>query len=364
MNPQPHKRLMIARVEFDALVVRLKAGISSAVTLLLLIMPVLSVEFHQAGAVEARGKKHSNASRAKPQARSKKSSSRGNTSERKARGGRKSIRVERRGGRRSSREEKRGRQSRKSEPPKPKAVLKPPPPSPELVAANRRRESSYQTMGQAYRLYDQGINLRMARDYVQAVDKLSQSGRLFDDIRGYQRNGEASLAETMVHYELGQAAEGQGDYLTARDSYFRCLNIRPSLVEASIRLVNLLASTGQWQLAIAKAQEAVRSNPQDPRAHMLMALILSKSGHPQEAQNESAQAKQLLRVVPKYKPMGIDAVWRRTHNPDGSLKQPGVVEPADAQPEAGSHFNKPEEIMGDTTEETVEDEEAEDDPKQ
>ncbi len=354
---------MIARVDFDALVLRLKAGLSSAVTLLLLIMPVLSVEFHQTGAVEARGKKHSNA---KPQARSKKSSSRGKT-ERKARGGKKSSRAERRGGRRSSREEKHGRHSRKIEPPKPKAVSRPLPPSPELVAANQRRESSYQTMGQAYRLYDQGINLRMAGDYVQAVDKLSQSGRLFNEIRGYQRNGEASLAEAMVHYELGQAAEGQGDYLTARDSYFRCLNIRPSLVEASIRLVNLLASTGQWQLAIAKAQEAVRSNPQDPRAHMLMALTLSKSGHPQEAQNESAQAKQLLRVVPKYKPMGIDAVWRRTHNPDGSLKQPGVVEPAeesDAQPEAGSHFNKPEEIMGDSTEETVEDEDADDGPKQ
>lgn len=343
---------MIAFFDFDSLAFRLKAGLVSSVTLSLLIMPILAVELHQAGAVDARGKKHArSSSHAKAQAR-KKGASHGGARTKKGRGGK-----------RSGRSERRGRHARRHEAPQRKAVWKPPPPSPEQIAANQRREQSYQTMGQAYRLYDQGINLRLAGDYVQAVDKLNQSWRMFNDIKGYQRNGEASLAEALVHYELGQAAEGQGDYLTARDSYFRCLNIRPSLVEASIRLVSLLASTGQWQLAIAKAQEAVRANPLDPRAHMLMALTLSKTGHQQESQNESAQAKQLLKVVPKYKPMGIDAVWRRTHNPDGSLKQTGADEAAsegDSQPEAGSHFNKPEEIMGDTTEETVEDEEPQD----
>lgn len=237
------------------------------------------------------------------------------------------------------------------EAPKHETVVKPPPPSPEQVEANSRRESSYQTMARAYRLYDEGINARLAGDYGTAVSKLNESYNLFNDARGYQRSGESSLQEALVHYELGQACEGQGNILSARDSYVRCLNIRPTMVEASIRLVSMLATAGQWQLALAKAQDAVRTNPTDPRVHQLMALALGKTGHAEEARAEASKAQQMLRITPKYKPMGIDAVWRRTHKEDGTPiteTETGVSEgESTAKPDTGkSDVDNPDDVMG------------------
>jgi len=205
-------------------------------------------------------------------------------------------------------------------------------------------------MARAYRLYDEGINARIGGDYGTAVSKLTESWKLFNDMRGYQRTGESSLNEALVHYELGQAAEGTGDILTARDSYVRCLNIRPSHVEASVHLVNLLAASGQWQMALAKAQDAVRANPDDARAHKLMALALAKTGHPEEARAAAHKAQELLKKIPNYKPMGIDAVWRRTHANDGNIKtgaESGTREgESESQSERKSDVDNPEDVMG------------------
>jgi hypothetical protein len=230
-------------------------------------------------------------------------------------------------------------------------VVKPLPPSPELVEANSRRESSYQTMTRAYRLYDEGLNARIAGNFNSAVSKLTESSKLFNDARGYQRTGNPSLQEALVHYELGQACEGNGDILSARDSYVRCLNIRPTMVEASLRLVGMLATAGQWQLALAKASDAMHNNPNDPRVHQLMSLILLKTGHPQDARVEALRAQQLLKVAPKYKPMGIDAVWRRTHKEDGTPvteSETGVQEgDSNAKSDTGkSDVDNPDDVMG------------------
>ncbi|MDZ4832972.1 MAG: hypothetical protein SGJ27_04150 [Candidatus Melainabacteria bacterium] len=245
-------------------------------------------------------------------------------------------------------------------------VVKPPAPNPEAVEANSRRESSYQTMARAYRLYDEGINARISGDFNSAVGKLNESHKLFNNTRGYQRTGESSLQEALVHYELGQACEGAGDILSARDSYVRCLNIRPTMVEASIRLVSMLATAGQWQLALAKAKDAVQLNPNDPRAHHLMSLTLDKTGHKNEARAEAQKAKQLLKVAPKYKPFGIDAVWRRTHKEDGTPlpeSETGISEDdSSAKPEAGkSDVDNPDDVMGVENEEEMEEEKNEKD---
>jgi tetratricopeptide (TPR) repeat protein len=205
-------------------------------------------------------------------------------------------------------------------------------------------------MARAYRLYDEGINARMRGDYSSAVVKLTESWKLFNEARGYQRTGEPSINEALVHYELGQAAEGAGDILTARDSYMRCLNIRPTFVQASVSLVNMLAASGQWQLALAKAQDAVRTNPNDPRAHKLWSLTLSKTGHSEEARHEANKAQECLKYVPSYKPMGIDAVWRRTHHEDGSVKSgtgsDAVDTPSSQDSSGASDVDNPEDVMG------------------
>lgn len=345
--------------------------------LLLLIAPVclIKTDGGSGGAAEAKSKKKSSSSTSsKPSSSRGRSSHAGRSSSRSERSrGRvsrsershASAHLERGRGRGKSRREEvvrggRGHHVHHHQHEEPKEAVRPAPPSPEQIEANNRRESSYQTMARAYRLYDEGINARIRGDYNSAVGKLTDSWKLFNDARAYQKTGEPSINEALVHYELGQAAEGTGDILTARDSYMRCLNIRPTFVEASVRLVNMLATAGQWQLALAKAQDAVRTNPNDPRAHKLWALTLEKTGHSEEARHEAHKAKECLKYVPRYKPMGIDAVWRRTHREDGSVKPGAETEATEDEAEAKgssgkSDVDNPEDVMG-VEEETEEEE--------
>lgn len=343
-----------------------KAGLTLSIAFFVSAFPLtLSGDFSECVQAEARGRKktppassRSRSGSTKTRAsREKRREVKSSRSVRESRGGSRASRRERvsshrdrhasRGGR-ASISAHRGRHHHGGHEHVPATVVKPPPPSPEQVEANTRRESAYQTMARAYRLYDEGINLRLAGDFGSAVTKLNESYRLFNVTRNYQRTGESSLQEALVHYELGQACEGQGDILSARDSYVRCLNIRPTMVDASIRLVSMLATAGQWQLAIAKAQDAIRTNPTDPRVRQLMALTLSKTGHAEEAKAEASKAQEMLKLVPKYKPMGIDAVWRRTHKEDGTPEtgsESGLQRNA-PDTETKSDIDNPDDVMG------------------
>lgn len=156
-------------------------------------------------------------------------------------------------------------------------------------------------MAHAYSLYDSGANARVTGNYADAIDKLNQSARLFNNANDYQHGGTASTLEAMVHFELGLAAEGAQDFGLARDSYQRCLIIRPTFTQASVRLVDMLARTGQSPLALAKAQEAVNANPADPRSHLLLALMFEKTGRTDMARVSRETAKRLL-VAPTSPP--------------------------------------------------------------
>jgi len=230
--------------------------------------------------------------RSKKSASKKSSSRRGVTSSRSSRsqrsnsrssrGSSRKVRSSRRGerGRPLSRAEKRraARNARvsKAAPPPPK-----PTPTPEQIEARDRRHRAYGDMAHAYSLYDAGANARLAGNYADAIDKLNQSARLFNNANDYQHSGTSGTIESMVHFELGMAAEAAQDFGLARDSYQRCLIIRPNFTQASVRLVDMLARIGQGPLALAKAQEAVSANPSDPRSHLLLGLMLEKlAGRP------------------------------------------------------------------------------------
>ncbi len=279
------------------------------------------------------------AKRSKSARQSGRKSGRGSRRERQAE--RRSSRGRKRHGERekhaSARERRRGRGHKRAHERAEKAAKEPPPkPSAEQLQAIHQRESAYQLMSRAYKLYDLGINARLAGNYPEAVAKLSEAWKLFNDARDYQRTGESSMLEALVHFELGQAFESDGDTLSARDSYVRCLNIRPSVIDASIHLVNMLARVGQWQLALAKADEAARANPNDPRAHLLLSLALSKTGHPTEAQAENEKAKELLKAHPHYKPYGIDNAYRKMQNEAAARQAQGAGEPSAQEGQSGA----------------------------
>lgn len=189
-------------------------------------------------------------------------------------------------------------------------------------------------MAHAYSLYDAGANARLAGNYADAIDKLNQSARLFNNANDYQHGGSSTL-ESMVHFELGLAAEGIQDFGLARDSYQRCLLIRPGFTQASIRLVDMLARIGQGPLALAKAQEAVYANPADPRSHLLLALMLEKTGRGDLARTSRETAKRLL-IAPTSPPVAdrtgdIDESQLPITDkigPDGS-EQPGKTADSD-----------------------------------
>ncbi|MCA9804399.1 MAG: tetratricopeptide repeat protein [Cyanobacteria bacterium HKST-UBA02] len=175
-------------------------------------------------------------------------------------------------------------------------------PSPEELAAKAKREAAYASLDQAYDLYDAGINARLAGQNALAITRLEESWRKFSDNKGYQKSGNPSTIESMVHYELGQAAEAQGDFSLARDSYSRCLRIRPGYTPASVKLVNLLARNGKLDLALAKAREAAGASPRDPRAQLLVSLVLDKMGKSDDARQAQGEAEKLLTVEGKVVP--------------------------------------------------------------
>jgi hypothetical protein len=56
-----------------------------------------------------------------------------------------------------------------------------------------------------------------------------------------------------------------------------------------------LMRAGQPQAALSRARETVALNPNDPRAHEILALVLDKSGLADDAKNERDSAKRLVR---------------------------------------------------------------------
>ncbi len=140
------------------------------------------------------------------------------------------------------------------------------------------RVRNYSLLARSYALYDQGINERLRGNYGSATDKLAESVNLLDQARSNQRDSGASTLESMVFFELAQAAEADGDFILARDSYAHCLRAKPQYVEAYLRIVSLLASQGQLPLAMNWLKEGLKECPHDPRLNDLSTVLSTFMG--------------------------------------------------------------------------------------
>jgi tetratricopeptide (TPR) repeat protein len=137
---------------------------------------------------------------------------------------------------------------------------------------------NYSLLARSYALYDQGINERLRGNYGSATDKLAESVNLLDQARSNQRDGGASTLESMVFFELAQAAEADGDFILARDSYAHCLRAKPQYVEAYLRIVSLLASQGQLPLAMNWLKEGLKECPHEPKLNDLSTVLSTFMG--------------------------------------------------------------------------------------
>jgi len=183
------------------------------------------------------------------------------------------------------------------------------------------RVRNYSLLARSYALYDQGINERLRGNYGSATDKLAESVNLLDQARSNQRDGGASTLESMVFFELAQAAEADGDFILARDSYAHCLRAKPQYVEAYLRIVSLLASQGQLPLAMNWLKEGLKECPHDPKLNDLSTVLSTFMGGYKPALERDPE--------PVTKPVGPETL-------------PSEVSP-ESRPEApaGSRENEP-----------------------
>jgi len=157
---------------------------------------------------------------------------------------------------------------------------------PEPHADNVQNANS---LASVYRLYDRGVNERLAGQYEQATKTLREASN------AYSSNQRGLTIEAMIDYELGQAAEACRNYSVAADAYARSLRVKPNLIEASVRLTSMLMKAGQPQAALSRARETVAMNPNDPRSHQILALVLDSNGLNADAKVERESADRLLR---------------------------------------------------------------------
>ncbi len=248
----------------------------------------------------------------------------------------------------SARGRKRGAVAQKKSPTSAKAqsnktqVIEPP------VAVGKDRVEADNVRGvlsRAYRLYDQGLNGRLNGSSASAVKQLDESRRLYEDARRYQSRGVPSTSEYLVHFEMGRAAESAGDVSTARDSYARCLKVKPDFINASVRIVTLLARNKQLPLALVWAKQAADRDSTEPRAHMLLALVLRKLGESQKADSEIQKAESLLagRSVGDSRP--VDVAVHHLVPPTQSEEEPRVNPFVSTRSQEGDRSDKIKQLV-------------------
>jgi len=140
------------------------------------------------------------------------------------------------------------------------------------------RARNYALLTRSYTLYDEGVNEKLKGNYGAATDKLSESITLLDQARSNQHGAVPSTLESMVFFELGDAAESDGDFVLARDSYAHCLKAKPDFVEGYLHIVNLLATQGQLPLAASWLKEGLKECPHDQRMNEMSTQLSTYVG--------------------------------------------------------------------------------------
>jgi tetratricopeptide (TPR) repeat protein len=147
-------------------------------------------------------------------------------------------------------------------------------------AANNAHRSAI--LKQGYQLLTVGENERLAGQYTSALGHLQDANRLFEDANA------PLVGETS--YAMAQAAEGAKNYQLACRYLENCLLRRPQFVQARLKLAFIQANLGRLPEAIVQARQACASEPLNPQAHMMLALLLEKTGKLEAANSEKQRA--------------------------------------------------------------------------
>ncbi|PIR49072.1 hypothetical protein COU80_01520 [Candidatus Peregrinibacteria bacterium CG10_big_fil_rev_8_21_14_0_10_55_24] len=127
--------------------------------------------------------------------------------------------------------------------------------------------------------YGDHLKLRVAAALVYA--KAGQTTEAASMLRGAM---ELDPMNPEPYYFLGSLEEQLGNRSTPEEHYRKAVELDPSYVVARTRLGALLLEHGDLEGALVQASEALRWNPNDADAHLLMASILEALGRTEEAQ--------------------------------------------------------------------------------
>lgn len=173
------------------------------------------------------------------------------------------------------------------QPARARARSRPVPAKPSAPAENDLMHRS--ELNRAYSLYDQAITERLSGNAELAASKMDEAYSVYQNY-----HGSIGSLEPIMLFDLARAAEEAGNFSLAKDSYQKCLRLKPGFCEAGIGLASLLVRRGEHALALVHARKLAETRPNDPRARMLLSVILSKTGFQDDARKEELAARQLL----------------------------------------------------------------------
>jgi Flp pilus assembly protein TadD len=99
------------------------------------------------------------------------------------------------------------------------------------------------------------------------------------------------MAEEKYHAALDLVANG--DPSAAAASFRAALIIDPDLLDAMHGLIRALQDAGDFDQAIAVAQQLITRDPDDPLAHTSLSILYQQKGMIPEAEAEALKAKLL-----------------------------------------------------------------------
>ena len=117
--------------------------------------------------------------------------------------------------------------------------------------------------------------VKEGRKYLASGDAYAAKHRYREAVIEYKNavNRQPQLAE--AHYQLAQAYKASGEPVKAYGSFARAADLQPANVEAQIEAGTILLEGGEFDMARTRAELALKAQPQNPAALILLGNALA-----------------------------------------------------------------------------------------
>ncbi|MBI4534341.1 MAG: tetratricopeptide repeat protein [Candidatus Melainabacteria bacterium] len=163
---------------------------------------------------------------------------------------------------------------------------------------------------QSYQLEDWAANEQLTGNCGLSVRHFVEASKL---TRAYF--GKSNSAKTLLYCDLAVSAESAGQGGVAKQAFLQCLEYNPDLACIHLKLATLLARLGDTDKACAESRKAIELDPTEPRAHLVLSLLLEKQGRFKESITEKELAFHLLDA-------GLSSTWKQPPRTNEPSNQP------------------------------------------